>query len=71
MALAPLVLLSVLGVALMAVVPASWFLGLLFILVTNASGAVGDLWVVIWLCASRAERYAKDSGDAVTLYVKP
>ncbi len=68
-ALAPVVLLSLLGIGLMAVVPAGWFLALLFILITNASGAVGDLWVVAWLLRQPRDCYAQDSGDAVTLYV--
>jgi hypothetical protein len=69
-ALAPLVLLSLLGLVLMAVIPAAGFLGLLFFLVTNASGAVGDLWVAVWLLRQPRDCYANDAGDAVTLYVK-
>jgi len=69
-ALAPLVVLSLLGVALMALIPADWFLALLFFLITNASGAVGDLWVVVWLLRQPRNCYANDRGDAVTLYVK-
>lgn len=69
-ALAPLVLLSLLGVALMAVIPAEGFTLLLLFLVSNASGAIGDLWVVGWLLRQSAPTYALDEGDAVTLYVK-
>jgi hypothetical protein len=69
-ALAPLVGLSVLGVLLMLVVPQEAFMALLFFLVTNASGAVGDLWVVGWLLRQPQNCYANDQGDAVTLYVK-
>jgi hypothetical protein len=69
-ALAPLVGLSVLGVLLMLVVPREAFVALLFFLVTNASGAVGDLWVVGWLLRQPQDCYANDRGDAVTVYVR-
>ena len=69
-ALAPLVLLSLLGVALMAILPAEGFTLLLLFLVSNASGAIGDLWVVGWLLRQPAPCYALDQGDAVTLYRK-
>ena len=69
-ALAPLVLLSLLGVALMLVVPAGGFIILLLFLVSNASGAVGDLWVVGWLLRQPNSCYANDQGDAVTLYLQ-
>jgi hypothetical protein len=69
-ALAPLVLLSALGVGLMAVVPAGGFVTLLLFLVTNASGAIGDLWVAVWLLRQPDHCYGNDQGDAVTLYVE-
>lgn len=69
-ALGPLMVLSLSGIGLMLVIPPGWFLALLFFLVTNASGAVGDLWVVGWLLRQPNACYANDRGDAVTLYVK-
>lgn len=69
-ALSPLVGLSVLGILLMLVVPREVFMALLFFLVTNASGAVGDLWVVGWLLRQPQDCYVNDRGDAVTLYIK-
>jgi hypothetical protein len=69
-ALAPLVVLSLLGAALMLVVPPSGFIMLLLFLVSNASGAVGDLWVAAWLLRQPATCYANDRGDAVTLYLE-
>jgi hypothetical protein len=68
-ALAPLVLLSLLGVIAMAFIPADGFMLLLLFLVSNASGAIGDLWVAGWLLRQTKPCYAKDEGDAVTLYV--
>ncbi len=69
-ALAPLVVLSLAGMALMLVVPSSWFIILLLFLVINASGAIGDLWVTAWLVRQPNTCYANDLGDAVTLYVQ-
>jgi len=69
-ALAPLVGLSAIGIGLMAVVPYTWFTVLLLFLVTNASGAIGDLWVAGWLLRQPDACYANDLGDAVTLYVQ-
>jgi hypothetical protein len=69
-ALGPLVVLSLAGIALMMIVPPEWFMALLFFLVTNASGAVGDLWVAVWLLRQPHDCYVNDLGDAVTLYVK-
>lgn len=66
--LAPLGLLSLLGVGLMAVIPPQGFLWLLVFLVGNAGGAVGDLWVMAWLIRQPPGVLAEDRGDAVTLY---
>lgn len=69
-ALAPLVVLSLLGVVLMLVMPTGGFIILLLFLVSNASGAVGDLWVAGWLLRQPYSCYANDRGDAVTLYLQ-
>ena len=69
-ALAPLVLLSLAGIALMLVVPQDWFIILLLFLVTNASGAIGDLWVTGWLMRQPNTCYANDHGDSLTLYLE-
>jgi len=66
--LAPLLLISLLGVLLMRFEPAAWFLPTLFLLVMNASGAVGDILVTGWLLTRPGDCYAQDRGDAVTLF---
>ncbi len=66
--LAPIVLLSLLGVAAMAVVPHAWLPMLTAFLVFNASGSVGDLIVVAWVLVSRRARLALDETTAVTLF---
>jgi hypothetical protein len=67
--LAPLILLSLLGILLLAWLPPVWFLPVLFFCTFNASGAVGDLAVAGWLLKQPVTCYGQDNGDAVTLYV--
>lgn len=66
--LAPLVVISVLGMALAAAAPLNWFVPLLALVIMNASGAVGDLAVAGWLLMQPDDCLAQDKGDAVTLY---
>lgn len=68
-ALAPFLGISVLGVALMAVVPAGWVPTLLLILVLNAAGAMGDLVIVGWLLTKPPAALVNDYGDGVKVYV--
>jgi len=67
--LAPLVLLSLLGLAVLTFVPAGWFLSVISFMAFNASGAVGDLAVFFWLLRQPSTCLAYDVGDAVTLYL--
>ncbi len=68
-AVAPLVGISVAGVALFSFVPANWFLPVLAGLIINSGGAAGDLWVAAWLLRQPPTCYANDRGDAITLYL--
>jgi len=67
--LAPLVLLSLLGLAALAFVPAGWFLAVISFMAFNGSGAVGDLAVFFWLLRQPPTCLAYDVGEAVTLYL--
>ena len=67
--LAPLVLLSLLGLIALAFVPAGWLLAVISFMAFNASGAVGDLAVFGWLLRQPSTCLAYDVGDAVTLYL--
>jgi hypothetical protein len=67
--LAPLVVISLVGIGLVAVGPAAWLPALLAVMVSNASGAVGDMAVVVWLLTLPRETLASDDGDAVSVYV--
>lgn len=68
-ALAPLVVISVLGVALMTVVPANWLIGIILMCVVNASGSIGDLWVSWMLLRLPDGVLAHDQGETITFYV--
>ena len=67
--LAPLVLLSLLGLVVLALAPAGWFLAVISFIAFNGSGAVGDLAVFFWLLRQPSTCLAYDVGDAVTLYL--
>lgn len=67
-ALAPLVVLTALGLVVLAVAPAALLLPTLAFLALNAGGAVGDLAVSGWVLLQPADCLANDSGDKVTLY---
>ncbi len=68
-AVSPLVVLTLLGFALVPFVPSWMLLPLLLFLTLNASGAVGDIAVAVWLLFQPPSCMVNDHGDAVTLYV--
>ncbi|MEW5828911.1 MAG: DUF3267 domain-containing protein [Chloroflexota bacterium] len=67
-ALAPLVLISTVGVALILVSPAPVVLFLLGIAVFNATGAVGDLWLVLKSLFEPDDVLIRDTGDGFEFY---
>lgn len=69
-ALAPVVLLSLPGLAALLLGPGAWLLGASLYLSINVGSSVGDLAVVAWMYFLRRDVYARDEGDAVTLFVQ-
>lgn len=67
--IAPLILIILIGILFMAILPISNLNLVLVALVINTSGAVGDLFVVIWLLTNPAETLALDQGDSIEFYV--
>lgn len=67
-ALAPLVVISLVGVVLMTFVPPLWITPLVLVCVVNSSGAVGDLWVAWLLLRHPPEAFAQDRGDEIEIY---
>jgi len=66
--MAPFVLITLGGILLIPVLNGTWLTMLLVALVTNASGAVGDLYTVGWLLAQRSEVWVQDAGDVFVVY---
>jgi len=66
--IAPLILISLVGLALFPVTPFVVTLILVLTLTMNAAGAIGDLYVVGWLLSRPASLVIQDSGDSMTIY---
>ncbi len=66
--LAPFVVISAVGVFLLAIVPAGAIAAVLLFVVMNASGSVGDLMVTLLLLRQPADALACDKGDEVRIY---
>lgn len=66
--LAPLVLLTWLGVGLIPLVPLDWLPALLLMMTLNAAGAVGDLLSAAWLLRQPPDALANDQGDRLLLF---
>lgn len=67
-ALAPLIGINGLGLLLLAFGPQSLILPVLVILIFNASGTAGDLWVAGVLLFQPADTYVHDLGDRVEFF---
>lgn len=68
-AISPFIFISLAGLLLMMFIPPGWFIPLLLVMVFNAGGAVGDLWVVIWLLTQPPGCLALDDGDSISLFI--
>ncbi|MCC6147394.1 MAG: DUF3267 domain-containing protein [Anaerolineaceae bacterium] len=69
--LAPLVWLSLLGVAALSFLPAGWLSATIAFLVFNASGAVGDIVAVAWILLHPRGSLALDETSAIVLFGLP
>jgi len=67
--LAPFLILSLLGMLLMALIPATLTLVVLIMTIINATSSVGDLWIAIRLVGQRQPVIAEDLGDRVNFYI--
>jgi hypothetical protein len=68
--LSPLVVISLVGVLLLALLPPIGLVPLILALATNASGAVGDVAVIFWLLTRPSSALVQDFGDAVRIYLR-
>ncbi|HRQ40196.1 MAG TPA: DUF3267 domain-containing protein [Chloroflexota bacterium] len=67
-ALAPLLFISLFGLALLPFLPTAVFPYLFVALVLNAAGSVGDLAMVGWLLLKPAHTLVQDTGPAIYIY---
>jgi hypothetical protein len=66
--LGPFVVITLVGAVLLFVVPTALVPPLLFIVVSNAAGAVGDFLMVARLLRQPRNALVKDTGSAITVY---
>jgi len=66
--LAPLVLITIAGIAFIPFIPVGGLLPLVYALTINAAGAVGDVAIVAWLLVKPPNLLIQDRGDAVSIY---
>ncbi|PKN91940.1 MAG: hypothetical protein CVU44_16745 [Chloroflexi bacterium HGW-Chloroflexi-6] len=66
--LAPLILLTAIGLAMVPLVPQILVYLLLFAIFTNASGAIGDLYIVILLALEPAGTLVEDQGTGFRVF---
>jgi hypothetical protein len=67
--MAPLVVITLVGVALLPVLPAALLLPWIFALTINASGSIGDLYIIAWLLTRPASALVNDHGDRIYIYL--
>ncbi|HMB22861.1 MAG TPA: DUF3267 domain-containing protein [Anaerolineales bacterium] len=67
-ALAPLVLIDILGLLAILVLPASWTFIPAFLVALNTAGSVGDMYIVARLLRLSSGSLAKDAGDSVSFF---
>lgn len=67
-ALAPFVVISILGMVLIALLPVGFLPWILIPTVVNAAAAGGDFMGVVWLQRQPADAMIEDNGDVLTAY---
>jgi hypothetical protein len=66
--LSPLIVLSLVGTFFLLVVPEGWLIFLLFGLFTNASGAIGDVYIVTRLAFEPRNTLIEDTGTGFRVF---
>jgi hypothetical protein len=66
--LAPLIVITFIGMAVLPYLPSGFLTAWWVSLTTNASGAVGDLFIVGWLLVHTSQSFINDFGDRVAIY---
>ena len=66
--LSPLVLLSVVGLAIIPTIPVAWLWVVLLAIIFNAGGAVGDLYICLRIMGEADDIWVRDNGDGFEIY---
>jgi len=66
--IAPLIIISIIGFAVMLIVPVEWIIPIMLFITINAGGAAGDIYTVFWLLKSPENILVHDSGDWVKIF---
>jgi hypothetical protein len=66
--LAPLVVITLLGLLILSFLPGTLLLPWLFAMTANASGAIGDIYVVGWLLMRPSSNLVNDHGDGMKVF---
>jgi hypothetical protein len=69
--LAPFIILSVVGMIVVIFVPLKMLAVTLAAMIANASGSVGDLWIVFKVIRERRNIVIEDLGDGMNFYAIP
>jgi hypothetical protein len=69
--LAPLLVITTVGIILMVIGPASWINATWFVVTLNAAGSIGDLFAVVWLLTKPRDVRVRDFGDRISVYQPP
>jgi hypothetical protein len=66
--LAPLILISLIGLLIIAIGPPSWMLPALVVTGFNTGGAVGDIWIIFRLLRTSSTSLVNDTGHTVSFF---
>jgi uncharacterized membrane protein YdcZ (DUF606 family) len=67
---APLVIITIIGLILIPVIPDRFLFPWLFCILANASGSVGDVYVLVDLMRQPATALIQDRGDRISIYTE-
>jgi hypothetical protein len=67
---APLAIISIIGLILVPVIPARYLFTWLFCILVNASGSIGDAYVLAVLMRQPTSALIQDRGDMISIYTE-
>ena len=66
--LSPLVILTLVGLAVIPIIPVAWVGSVFLAVVFNAGGAIGDLYICLRIAKEARDILVRDSGDIFEIY---